>query len=170
MKRGSKKKLGRKRDNRNMLLRNLATSLILREKITTTLAKAKFVRPEIEKKLKIAKKGDLASKRALFGFFTDRNAVEKIFSELMPFYKDKNSGFTRIIRIGYRVGDGAIKSQIQLIIPDKLEEQRKKKKESFDKAQDREKVKAEVKKAPKKPLLSLKKRSERVVTKVKEKK
>lgn len=181
MKKSRKKKLGRKRDVRNMLARNLATSVVLHEKVTTTSAKAKFIQPILEKKLKIAQKGDLTSRRALLGFFCDKNAVHKIFSEFLPFFKDKKSGFTRIVNLGFRVGDSAHKVQIELIIPEKLKDKRLKKeeekKQSITKAshsvktsRDRQDKKEEVKKEPRKPILSFKKKSERVTTKVREKK
>lgn len=105
-----KKKKGRKfnreRDQRKALLKSVAQSLILREKINTTLAKAKEVSSFVEKKITVAKKGDLTARRTLSKFFIKR-AVDKLISDIAPRYKDKNGGYTRIIKTGPRKSNAA---------------------------------------------------------------
>ncbi|OGD67990.1 50S ribosomal protein L17 [Candidatus Berkelbacteria bacterium RIFCSPHIGHO2_12_FULL_36_9] len=109
------RKLGRKSDHRLSLYKNLVTSIILYERIQTTLPKAKSVRGLVEKVINLGKKGDLNSRRKLLGFLTDKNAVKKIFEVIALRYKEKNSGYIRIYRLGKRVGDGADKVILELI-------------------------------------------------------
>lgn len=109
------KKLGRKHDNRKQLLKNLATSIILYEKIETTKAKAAFVKPTVEKIINLAKVDSLSNKRKLLSFLTDKNAVKKIYEDLIPRYSDQTSGYLETFNIGYRVGDGAPKVIIRLL-------------------------------------------------------
>ena len=132
-----------------MLLRNLATSIVLYEKVTTTLPKAKAVQPVLERKIAHALKGGLSQRRSLVSFFTDKNAVNKLFLEFLPSYKKKTSGFTRIIRLGQRKGDRATEASIQLLVPEELEalrkEKAKKKKEEDSSKKTKAKVKVETK-------------------------
>ncbi|MGA2666942.1 MAG: 50S ribosomal protein L17 [Patescibacteria group bacterium] len=123
--------LSRKKDYRNNLLRNLATSLVLYEHVRTTKAKAKAVKPIVEHLFSIAKRNDLSAKRTLMRYFFDENAVKKIFEVLLPRYKKINSGFIKSYRFGSRVGDNAEIIILELIegetvatkiTPQKLEE------------------------------------------------
>ena len=97
------------------MLRNLATSIIIYEKVKTTTAKAKAVRPLVEKMVTIAKKNDLNSRRRLLAFLMHKKAVAKALEVLGPRYKDRQGGYTRIIKIGRRQGDGAQISQIEFV-------------------------------------------------------
>ncbi len=99
--------LSRKKAYRTSTLRNLATSLILYEKITTTEAKAKELKPIIEHLINLARKKDLTAKRRLLGFFFDENAVKKVLEDLVPRYKNIKTGFIHSYRKGRRLGDGA---------------------------------------------------------------
>jgi len=99
--------LSRKRDYRNSLMRNLATSLILYEEIKTTQAKAKAVKPIVEHLLQIAKKDNLVARRRLLAYFFDEKAASKVFEVYLPRYKDVKSGFIKLYRIGPRVGDSS---------------------------------------------------------------
>lgn len=109
-----KRKLQRKRGARRVLLRNLATSLILYEKIKTTLDKAKEVRPMVERLVQRGKKGDLACRRYLLKFLP-KNAVSKIIEDLAPSFLNRESGFVRMLRLGKRKGDAAEMVLLQFV-------------------------------------------------------
>ncbi len=121
-----KRKLSKKTKYRNMMLRNMATSLILYERIITTSPKAKELRGVVDKVINIGKKNTLESRRKLLGYLTDKNAVKKIFEILVPRYNDRNSGYTRIFKISPRVGDSASRSIIQLIGYKSIKEEKEK--------------------------------------------
>lgn len=108
------RKLQRKRGARKALLKNLATSLILYEKITTTLEKAKEVRSFVERLIAKGKSGDLASRRELLKFLP-KNAVAKVIEDLAPAFKDKQGGYLRILRLSERKGDGAKMAMIEFV-------------------------------------------------------
>lgn len=99
--------LSRKNAYRKSLKRNLATSLILYEKITTTTAKAKETKSVVEKLINRSKTGDLAARRRLLAYLFDEKATKKVLEVLVPRYKNKKSGFVRIYKLGTRLGDGA---------------------------------------------------------------
>lgn len=107
--------LSRKRAHRQAMLANLAASLILYEKIDTTLAKAKVLRPFIERIITKAKQGDLASRRQLLKVLPVKRAVNKCLEVIGPKYKDRQGGYVRIIRLGSRRGDGAEIARIELV-------------------------------------------------------
>lgn len=109
------RKLGSSSSHRQALLRNLAAQIIEHGKIKTTEAKAKEVRPVVDKLITLAKKGDVASRRQALGEISDRELVHKLFSEVAEKYADRNGGYTRISKLGPRLGDGAIKVQIELV-------------------------------------------------------
>ncbi|MBU0476749.1 50S ribosomal protein L17 [Patescibacteria group bacterium] len=113
-KRKKGRKLNRERDQRKALLKTLASSLLLNERIKTTEAKAKEVRPFVEKLITRAKKGDVASRRLLAGFFHDR-IVKKLVDEIGPQYKTRQGGYTRITKIVPRKSDGARMATIELV-------------------------------------------------------
>lgn len=108
------RKLKRKRNQRKALLKSLAESLILREKIKTTEAKAKELKVFIEKKITKAKKGDLASLRYLRKFFSPK-ACQKLLKEIVPTLKERKGGYTRVLKINERKGDGARMAIIEII-------------------------------------------------------
>lgn len=107
--------LDRKRGPRKALLRGLATSVILYENVNTTLAKAKAVRPIVERLITTGRAKTLASRRRLMRTLTVESAVNKILEELGPRYASRQGGYTRIIKLGARQGDGAEIAQIQLV-------------------------------------------------------
>ncbi len=107
--------LDRPRGQRLALLRNLATSVILYERINTTLAKAKAVRPLVEKLITTGKQKTLTARRRLARVLTIESAVNKVLEELGPRYLSRPGGYTRIIKLGQRQGDGAEIAQLQLI-------------------------------------------------------
>ncbi len=107
--------LGRKKEAREMMLRNLASSILIYEKVKTTEAKAKEVRSLVDKVITISKKGDLASRRRLIKILPQKLAVKKAMEVLGERYKNRNGGYTRIVKIGHRKGDGAQIVQIELV-------------------------------------------------------
>lgn len=108
------RKLSRKKDQREALLRSLAASLFLKGKIETTLAKAKETAVFSEKLITRARKGDLSARRALAGILPAKIA-EKLFKEIAPKYKERPGGYTRIIRLGPRMSNGAQMAIIELV-------------------------------------------------------
>lgn len=94
---------------------NLATSLFTHDKVTTTEAKAKALRPYAEKLISKARKGDLHARRVVLRSITDKAAVARLFEELAPRYADRPGGYTRITKLGPRRGDGAEEAIIELV-------------------------------------------------------
>jgi large subunit ribosomal protein L17 len=135
-------KLGRTTSHRRSLLRNMATSLILEERIETTVPKAKALRPIVEKMITLGKKGDLAARRQAHSYLMTSAAVDKLFDSVGPRFGDREGGYTRITRGAWRKGDGAEKAFIELIGSEKLVEEKKTKR-----AEARAKRAAETKKA-----------------------
>lgn len=113
--RKKKAKLSLKKGPREALLRNLATSVILYEKVRTTKAKAKFVRPIVERAITVGKKNDLASRRRLARMLAVENAVKKVLEDLGPKYKERPGGYTRVIPLARRQGDAAEMVKIELV-------------------------------------------------------
>ncbi|HXG39840.1 MAG TPA: 50S ribosomal protein L17 [Candidatus Limnocylindrales bacterium] len=110
------RKLGRKTGPRLALYRNLTVSVLRYERVRTTEAKAKEVRGRVERAITLAKRGDLAARRAVVAEFPDEPlVVKKLFDEIAPKYADRTSGFTRLVRIGPRAGDAAEIVQIELV-------------------------------------------------------
>jgi len=107
--------LDRKSAARRSLMANLAESLILYEKVRTTKAKAKALRPFIEKMITKARKGDLASRRELIASLYTENAVRKLIDDIGPRYKERNGGYTRIVKLETRGGDGAEEAIIEFV-------------------------------------------------------
>lgn len=113
--RNTGKILDRKKGPREALLRNLATSIVLFEKVKTTKAKAKAVRPLVERMITAGKKGGLTGRRKLSSFFYSENAAKKVIEELGPRYMNRPGGYTRITNLSRREGDGAEMVQIELV-------------------------------------------------------
>ncbi len=113
-KRKTGRKFGRKADPRKALLKSLARAIILNEKIKTTEAKAKEVSVFVEKLITQAKNNNIASRRKLATIFSQK-LVKKAVEEIAPRYKERNGGYTRIIKLGARKGDGANMAIIELV-------------------------------------------------------
>ena len=109
------RKLNRTTSHRKALLMNLSNALIKHEQITTTLPKAKELRPYVEKIISLGKKGDLQSRRKTISILQDENNVKKIFNIIAERYKKRSGGYTRIIKIGNRFGDNAPTAIIELL-------------------------------------------------------
>ena len=111
----SYKKLGRVSDHRNALLRNLTRSLFISGQIETTLIRAKALKPVVEKAVTKAKLNTVAAKRSLSGFFWGDRAIQQKASEWSDLFKSRNGGYTRIIKLGARRGDGAEICRIEFV-------------------------------------------------------
>jgi len=123
-----RKKLGRNTAQRRALLRSLVTSFLEKERIRTTLAKAKAARPLAEKMITLARKDTLHAKRQALSFIYKKPVVKKLFEELGPRFSERPGGYTRIVKIGPRAGDGANMAILELI-GSEFEKKVKKKKE-----------------------------------------
>ena len=97
------------------MLRNMVTSIIMEERIETTVIKAKAVRPSVEKMITLGKKGDLAARRQAASYLMTGEAVTKLFDTVAPRFGDRKGGYTRIVRTAWRKGDGAEKAFIELL-------------------------------------------------------
>ena len=111
----SYRKLNRTSEHRKSLFKNMLNSLIKYEQITTTLPKAKELKPKIDKVITLGKKNDLQSKKNLFTKLQDKSSVNKLVSILSQRYENRKGGYSRIIRAGYRYGDDAPMSIIELV-------------------------------------------------------
>ena len=109
------RKLNRTTSHRKALLMNLSNSLIKHEQITTTLSKAKELRPFVEKIITLGKKGDLVSRRKAIAILQDQKNTKKIFDVISERYKERSGGYTRIIKVGNRFGDNAPTAIIELV-------------------------------------------------------
>lgn len=109
------RKLSRATDHRLLMYRNLVTDLLRYEKIVTTEAKAKEVQGLAEKVITLGKNGSLHARRQALAFVTDEQMVGKLFDELASGYGDRSGGYTRITKLGRRVGDGAPMAQLELV-------------------------------------------------------
>src|SRR5262245_51922194 len=125
------KKLGRNTSHRRALLRNLVTSLIMEERIETTVPKAKAMRPHVEKMITLGKRGDVAARRLAASYLLTRESVDRLFNTVSPRYGDREGGYLRIVRTGFRQGDGGEKAFIELLGSEKvLDEKREKRAEA----------------------------------------
>jgi large subunit ribosomal protein L17 len=109
------KKLGRDSAQRKALLRNLVTSFLEKERIRTTLAKAKATRPIAEKMITLGKNNSLHGRRLALRFIYKRDVVKKLFDDIGPRFAERPGGYTRIIKIGPRAGDGAEMAILELV-------------------------------------------------------
>ena len=109
------RKLGRSSDHRKAMLRAMVTYLLEKGKIETTVTRAKEVRSMAEKMITTAKQDNLHSKRRVYSFITKESVAKKVFDEIAPNYKEKNGGYTRIVKIGPRRGDAAEMAIIELV-------------------------------------------------------
>ena len=124
-------KLGRNTSHRRALLRGLVTSLIMEDRIETTLPKAKALRPHLERMVTLGRKGDVAARRQAAGFLLTREAVDRLFDTVSPRMGDRAGGYLRIIRARWQKGDGAEKAFVELIGSEKsIAEKQKKRAEA----------------------------------------
>jgi large subunit ribosomal protein L17 len=109
------RKLSRKTEHRRALLRNLVTSLILEERIETTVAKAKAARDVAERLITLGKRGDLHARRLAARYFLVSAAVRKLFDDVAKRYATRSGGYTRLLHTGWRSGDGADVAVLELV-------------------------------------------------------
>ena len=125
------KHLNRNSAHRKALRMNFAVSVIKHERVTTTLAKAKALRPFVEKMITLAKKGDDSDRlhriRTAVSYLQDKSAVKKLFEEIAPRFANRSGGYTRILRLAdHRIGDGSDRAIFELVDNNVLEQQIKK--------------------------------------------
>jgi large subunit ribosomal protein L17 len=109
------KKLNRTSSHRKALFKNMAQAIIKHEQIVTTLPKAKTMKPIVDKLISLGKKGSIHARRQAFSKLRDENMVAKLFGTLAPRYADRNGGYTRVLKAGYRYGDAAAMAVIELV-------------------------------------------------------
>jgi large subunit ribosomal protein L17 len=141
--------LGRRTEQRIALLKNLTKSLLIYQRVKTTLAKAKAVRGEAERLITLAKENTLHHRRLVYNLLQDHQLTSELFKEIAPLFKTRNGGYTRIIRLNHRVGDNAqmvllelVEQKVKKAIAPKVVKE-KKKVEEKPKAEEKPKVKAE---------------------------
>ena len=111
----SKRKLNRTSSHRKAMLGNMAVALIKHEQIQTTLPKAKELSPFVDKLITLGKKGDLASRKKAYSILPEKQWTSKIFDELSERYKERDGGYTRVLKAGFRYGDSAPMAVIELV-------------------------------------------------------
>lgn len=109
------RKLGRPSAHRKAMLRNLVTSLLREERIITTVSRAKETQRMAEKMITLGKRNNLHARRQALAYIYDEDVVTKLFTEIAPKYEERNGGYTRVIKLGSRRGDGAEKAILELI-------------------------------------------------------
>jgi large subunit ribosomal protein L17 len=141
--RKSGRKLNRTASHRKALLRNLANQLIEHKEIKTTTEKAKEARSTVERLITYAKHGDLHHRRLAFRFLRNKDSIKTLFDEIAPSYSDRQGGYTRVLKLGRRLGDGASLSLLQLVGFEKLSDMSK----TETKKKKRKRTKTEVQEA-----------------------
>ena len=109
------RKLGVTASHRKAMFANMAVALLENEQITTTLAKAKDLRPVVDSLITLGKKGGLANRRRALSILRDETCVKKLFSTLADRYKSRNGGYSRVMKAGFRYGDAASMAMIELV-------------------------------------------------------
>jgi len=111
----SRRQLGRTASHRKALINNQVTDLLRHDRIVTTEAKAKEVRPIAERVITLGKRGDSAARRRAGALLTDKKVLRRLFDEVAPRFQDRPGGYTRIVKLGPRLGDGARMAQLELV-------------------------------------------------------
>jgi large subunit ribosomal protein L17 len=136
-------KLGRQPAHRRATLRNLVTNLIEKERIETTILRAKAARPLAERMITLGKRDSLHARRQAAAFLTTPGATQKLFSELAPRFSDRPGGYTRIIRTGWRIGDGAELAILEFIGTQLKKKEKKARKKQTEESPQEETATAE---------------------------
>jgi len=141
------RKLSRHTQHRELMFRNMLTSLLQYERIETTLAKGKELRGWADRIISLGKKGTLHARRRVFALLRNKEIVKKLFDEIAPKFKDREGGYTRVYKLGWRQGDGAPLSLVELVTYASPEEKKKstikKAKEVLEKVTPKRKEKEE---------------------------
>jgi large subunit ribosomal protein L17 len=122
--------LGRNTAHRRALMRNMVTSFLERERVRTTIAKARSLRPVAEKMITLGKRGTLHARRQALAYMTKEEAVKKLFDDIGPRFKERPGGYTRIVKLDRRAGDGAEMAMIELVGTEFKAKTKKKKKDA----------------------------------------
>ncbi len=125
-------KLGRNPAHRRATLRNLVTNLIEKERIQTTIARAKAARPLAERMITLGKRDTLHARRQAAAFLLTPGATQKLFADLAPRFADRPGGYTRIVRTGWRIGDGAELAILEFIGSDLKKKEKKPRKKELE--------------------------------------
>ena len=144
-------KLQRDGSARRALFRGLTTSVILQDRVVTTVTKAKAVRPWVDKMITLAKRDTLHSRRQAAAFLQTPSAVKKLFDTLGPRFAERNGGYTRVTRLGYRRGDGAEKAVIEILgseLKKRAEERKKRREERLKQQQEQEQAETQAEEKP----------------------
>jgi large subunit ribosomal protein L17 len=136
-------KLGRNPAHRRATLRNLVTNLVEKERIQTTLLRAKAARPLAERLITLGKRDSLHARRQAASFLQTPNATKKLFADLAPRFADRPGGYTRIIRVGWRIGDGAELAILEFIGSELKKKDKKQKKQKLEEAPEEKEVAAQ---------------------------
>ena len=143
------RKLSRHTQHRELMFRNMLVSLLQHERIRTTLAKGKELRSWADRIISLGKQGTLHAKRRAFALLRDKGAVKRLFDEIAPKFKDREGGYTRVYKLGWRQGDGAPLSLVELVTYAVPEEKKKstvkRAKEVLEKVTPKKKAKEEKK-------------------------
>lgn len=131
-------KLGKQPAHRRAVLRNLVTNLIEKERIQTTLRRAKAARPLAERMITLGKRDSLHARRQAAAFLMTMNATKKLFGELAPRFADRPGGYTRIVRSGWRIGDGAELAILELIGSELKKKEKKARKAAAEEPEEKE--------------------------------
>jgi large subunit ribosomal protein L17 len=137
-------KLGRNPAHRRATLRNLVTNLVEKERIQTTLLRAKAARPLAERMITLGKRDSLHARRQAAAFLMTPGATQKLFTDLAPRFSGRNGGYTRIIRTGWRIGDGAELAILEWIGSELKKKEKKPRKAAAEEAPEEEKEKEAV--------------------------
>lgn len=133
------RKLSRTKSHRDAMLANMASSLFDNRIIETTETKAKELRRLVDRLISIAKVETLSARRQVARTIRDKKVLKKLFTEIVPQFKDRPSGFTRVLRVGYRRGDSAMMSVVELLTKKPKVEKAKGKKSKKEKAESKKK-------------------------------
>lgn len=132
-------KLARTASHRRALLSNLATEVLIHKRIKTTKVKAKEARPVVERLITFAKKGTLGARRHVLQTVRQKKVVKELFEEIAPVFSARNGGYTRIVKLGQRAGDGAEIAYLELVGFEGVRKEKKEKKEKKGKQAEKEK-------------------------------
>ena len=136
------KKLGRTKSHRKAMLYNMAASLLTHIQIKTTLTKAKEVKKLVDHLVTLAKRSDLSAKRQAYDIIRQHSLVKKLFEEIGPKFKERNGGYTRVMRYGTRLGDRAQLAVVELLMEKPVKIKKEKEKEKKEKPKREEKAEA----------------------------
>ncbi len=132
------KKLGRTKEHRKAMLANMAASLLANIQIRTTLVKAKEVKKVVEKLITLGKRGDLHARRLAYDVIRDRKLVKKLFDEIAPEFTNRTGGYSRVLKLGRRKGDGAHVAVVELLMKKPVAVEKEKGKKEKGKAKEPE--------------------------------